>query len=261
MRFSFLAVPAIALIGGAVYFFAGAKASSERLELRVRPEPPPAVAPQDVLADESDRQVIRMFLAAPVLSDKQNFELVRAAGRRYIRRKISYEAAEKMVAAGKLDAASIDDLRKQMDAARKVCDVAEGMGRMQEMAAAAQSAWEMELRLANMPGMKGLAEKYDGFESFSEADLDLLAAQFKTVYGRELPVSTRGESPLHRSMGFDHRGRFDVALSPSSPEGVWVRRYLTGKHVPFLAFRGAVRGQATGAHIHIGKPSTRASKV
>jgi len=119
----------------------------------------------------------------------------------------------------------------------------------------------MELRLANMPSMKGLAEKYDGSGSFSEADLETLEREFKTTYGHVLPVSSRGESPVHRSMGFDHSGRFDVALNPSAPEGVWVRRYLTGKRVPFLAFRGAVRGQATGAHIHIGKPSTRTPKV
>jgi hypothetical protein len=260
MRFSVLAVPAIVVIGGAAYFFAGAKASSERLEIRVRPQPPPAVSPQDVLADESDRILISTYLGASVLSDKQNFALVRAAGRRYIRRKVSYEAAEQMVAAGRLDSASVDGLRKQMEAARKVCDVVEGLGRVQEMANAAQSAWEMELRLATMPSMKGLAEKYDGSGSFSEADLQTLERKFKTTYGRALPVSTRGESPVHRSMGFDHRGRFDVALNPSAPEGVWVRNYLTGKRVPFLAFRGAVRGQATGAHIHIGKPSARAPK-
>jgi hypothetical protein len=57
-------------------------------------------------------------------------------------------------------------------------------------------------------------------------------------------------------MGFDHRGRFDVAVGPSQPEGVWARRYLTEKHVTFLAFRSAVPGQATGAHIHIGPPSS-----
>jgi hypothetical protein len=57
-------------------------------------------------------------------------------------------------------------------------------------------------------------------------------------------------------MGFDHRGRFDVAIGPSQPEGVWARRYLTEKHVPFMAFSGAVPGRATGAHIHIGPPSS-----
>ncbi len=261
MRFSVVAVPAIAVIGGAVYFFAGAKASSGRWEERARPEPPAAVAAQDVLADESDRELIRKFLATPALSDLQNGLLVRAAGRRYMRRKLSYLEAERMVAAGKLDATALDDLRKQVELARRLCDVVEGLGQKQEMAAAAQSAWEMEMRLANMPSMKGLAEKYDGSGSFSEADLEVLSTEFKATYGRALPVSTRGESPVHRSMGFDHSGRYDVALNPSAPEGMWVRRYLTEKGVPFLAFRSAVRGQATGAHIHIGKPSTRAPKV
>jgi hypothetical protein len=48
-----------------------------------------------------------------------------------------------------------------------------------------------------------------------------------------------------------------VALSPSQPQGVWARRYLTEKHVTFFAFRSAVPGKATGAHIHIGPASTR----
>ena len=63
-------------------------------------------------------------------------------------------------------------------------------------------------------------------------------------------------SAVHRAMGFDHHGRFDLAVSPSQPEGVWARRYLTEKHVTFFAFRSAVPGRATGAHIHIGPAST-----
>ena len=76
-------------------------------------------------------------------------------------------------------------------------------------------------------------------------------------FGKPLPVSTRGDSAVHRAMGFDHHGRFDLAVSPSQPEGVWARRYLTEKHVTFFAFRSAVPGKATGAHIHIGPPSIR----
>ena len=39
--------------------------------------------------------------------------------------------------------------------------------------------------------------------------------------------------------------------------GVWLIEYLTQNHIPFFAFRGAVKGKATGAHIHIGPMSTR----
>ena len=66
-----------------------------------------------------------------------------------------------------------------------------------------------------------------------------------------------GDTAVHRAMGFDHRGRVDVALSPDQPEGVWLREYLTGQEIPYFAFRHAVPGKATGAHIHLGPMSTR----
>jgi hypothetical protein len=58
-------------------------------------------------------------------------------------------------------------------------------------------------------------------------------------------------------MGFDHRGRVDVAVSPDQPEGKWLMRYLETNRIPYFAFRMAVAGKATGAHIHIGPQSTR----
>jgi hypothetical protein len=64
----------------------------------------------------------------------------------------------------------------------------------------------------------------------------------------------------HEVMNFDHTGRVDVALSPDSPEGVWLIEQLTLHDVPFLVFRSAVPGKATGAHIHLGLPSPRLHK-
>ena len=76
-------------------------------------------------------------------------------------------------------------------------------------------------------------------------------------FGEALPVSAMGDTAVHRALGFDHRGRVDVALSPDSAEGEWLRLYLTVKRIPFFVFRQAVPGKATGAHIHIGPMSTR----
>jgi hypothetical protein len=66
-----------------------------------------------------------------------------------------------------------------------------------------------------------------------------------------------GETAVHRALGFDHHGRVDVALYPDTTEGVWLRQYLAQNHIPYIAFRHAVPGKATGAHIHIGPMSTR----
>jgi hypothetical protein len=46
-------------------------------------------------------------------------------------------------------------------------------------------------------------------------------------------------------------------LHPDSPEGKALIAFLRGNGIPFLAFRSAVAGTATGAHIHIGYPSHR----
>jgi len=48
-----------------------------------------------------------------------------------------------------------------------------------------------------------------------------------------------------------------VALHPDSREGQSLIAYLRQSGIPFIAFRGAVPGAATGAHIHIGQPSPR----
>ena len=58
-------------------------------------------------------------------------------------------------------------------------------------------------------------------------------------------------------MGFDHTGRVDVALHPDDLEGFFLIEVLESWGIPYIAFRSAVPGQATGPHIHIGNPSPR----
>jgi hypothetical protein len=82
-------------------------------------------------------------------------------------------------------------------------------------------------------------------------------AAFRRHFGKPMPVSARGETAVHKAMGFDHRGRVDVALQPDGAEGSWLRQYLIEQGIPFYAFRQAIPGKATGAHIHIGPSSTR----
>lgn len=80
---------------------------------------------------------------------------------------------------------------------------------------------------------------------------------FVSKFGRTLPVSAFGQTRLHNRLGFDHRNGVDVALSPDSVEGRALLGKLRGFGVPFIAFRKAIPGIATGAHIHVGNPSRR----
>ena len=80
---------------------------------------------------------------------------------------------------------------------------------------------------------------------------------FATRFGRALPISAFGQTPLHDRLGFDHRNALDVAVYPDSPEGRALIDYLRTEGIPFIAFRGAIPGASSGAHIHIGQPSPK----
>lgn len=80
---------------------------------------------------------------------------------------------------------------------------------------------------------------------------------FASKFGRTLPVSAFGQTNLHSRLGFDHRNGIDVALHPDSLEGRALIAKLRSLTIPFIAFRRAIQGVATGAHIHVGNPSPR----
>ncbi len=80
---------------------------------------------------------------------------------------------------------------------------------------------------------------------------------FVARFGRALPVSAYGQSEVHDRFRLDHRNSVDVAVRPDSVEGVATIDFLRANGIPYRAFRGAIPGVATGAHIHIGYPSRR----
>jgi hypothetical protein len=84
---------------------------------------------------------------------------------------------------------------------------------------------------------------------------------FAERFGRSLPVSAFGQTSLHDRMGFDHRNALDVAVHPDTPEGQVLMGWLREHGVSFLAFRGPVPGEATGAHLHVGEPSPRLAAI
>jgi hypothetical protein len=99
--------------------------------------------------------------------------------------------------------------------------------------------------------------RYGGSGAWSLAQAAHVQRFFALKFGLQLPVSAYGQSATHNRMGFDHRNSMDVAVHPDSAEGKALVAYLRSNGIPFIAFRTAVKGAATGAHIHIGYPSHR----
>ena len=92
---------------------------------------------------------------------------------------------------------------------------------------------------------------------WSLADSKKVENFFLTKFGRPLPTSAFGQSDIHDRWGLDHRQGLDVGLHPDSLEGIALVDFLRAEKIPFLVFRHAIPGVATGPHIHIGRPSHR----
>jgi hypothetical protein len=148
---------------------------------------------------------------------------------------------------------------EELDGARKEADLAESRASLvRELTEMAKAEDALATKLAEEPAeAPRIADRYDGDGIFTTGTLSRVEMAFARQFGKPLPVSAMGETAVHRALGFDHRGRVDVAVHPDQPEGVWLREYLTENRIPYFAFRQAVPGKATGAHIHIGPMSTR----
>lgn len=147
--------------------------------------------------------------------------------------------------------AKVSEAQKQMRAAdEQVSQMMTEAKAMEEMAKAPAPA-------------KGKLTQTTSYIRFSGAGSWLLSESWKIQqffvqrFGRQLPVSTYGQSALHNRWSLDHRNAMDVGIHPDSAEGQALMQFLRANGIPFAAFRGAIPGSSTGPHIHIGLPSRR----
>jgi hypothetical protein len=239
-----------------------AKAGIEKLRALVEAGAAPRAQlekAEDRIADAQDAAFLRKTIYGQDLTAEQADEMIAAADRRFERRKKAFDNAKKLVDSGVASEVSLDTFLEELDLARKECELAESRAKLtleiHEMAKAEEAA---EARSGQeRPESGAVSERYDGDGLFNASTFHKVESAFAEHFGKPLPVSAMGETAVHRALGFDHRGRIDVAVSPDQPEGVWLREYLTENHIPYFAFRQAVPGKATGAHIHLGPMSTR----
>jgi hypothetical protein len=241
---------------------ARAKASIEKLRTLVEAGAAPRMQldrAEASLADAEDAAFLRRTVYGTDLSEGQTEDMLAAANRRVERRKGTVEETRKLIESGVASQLALTPVLEDLDAARKEYDLAESRARfVRQMAEEARAEEALEASLNQSPeDAPVLADRYDGDGIFSLGTLSHVEADFARQFGKALPVSAMGDTAVHRSLGFDHRGRVDVAVHPDQPEGHWLLEYLVKNHIPYFAFRHAVPGKATGAHIHIGPMSTR----
>lgn len=221
------------------------------------------VEARQILADAEDAAVLDRTLYAKILlqdfSEQQVSDMVAAAERRLTRHQQRIGQQQRLIDAGVLARADSGSLSQELDSRRNVVQLAHSRaGLLQELLEMARSEQAVALTPSTVLGHGGpLIEHFQGSGRFNDGDLKRITLEFEKKFSKPLPISARGESAVHRTLGFDHRGRVDIGVTPDSPEGTWMRTFLAENHIPYIAFRRSIAGQATAAHIHIGTPSPK----
>lgn len=154
----------------------------------------------------------------------------------------------------------VDEVRQQLAAADSV--LVETLAELDALAQVASTPVNIDVPdiTSNSRLRKTVYFRYNGVGSWSLAEAGKVNGFFISRFGRGLPVSAFGQTDVHNRLGFDHRNAMDVGVHPDSAEGRSLIAYLQSAGIPFLAFRQAIPGSATGAHIHIGRPSHRLAR-
>lgn len=168
--------------------------------------------------------------------------------------------ARGVITRAELDAAARDagEARAQLDWTRQ--ELLRTTALIVEIEARRKLATLPPLRPGQYEASEGLI-RYSGARELSPGALSALDRHFVGSVGRPLPVSALGQTDVHTRLGLDHRHAVDLALHPDSVEGRLVIAWLRERGIAFLAYRTARMGAATGAHIHVGRPSERFTRA
>lgn len=99
--------------------------------------------------------------------------------------------------------------------------------------------------------------RYAGGGGWSLSEAYKVQRFFNDAFKKQLPIAVFGQGAIHDRWRLDHRNSMDISLHPDGAEGQALLNFLRANGIPFLAFRAAIPGTATGPHIHIGRPSHR----
>jgi hypothetical protein len=216
---------------------------------------------EEALADAEDEGVLAhtLYSATPVekYTDSETDAMLQAAQRRVDRQRATVEEKRRLLDSGAMAQADFEALTAALETREQVLVLAKNRVQLrndlQQMAETERKA----ATAAALPSLQNSMTRYEGNGAFTLADMPAIQNQFERQFHKELPISALGQTTVHQALGLDHRNRVDVAINPTSTEGIWLRKLLERLRVPYLAFTSAVAGAATAPHIHIGVGSTR----
>jgi hypothetical protein len=175
------------------------------------------------------------------------------------------ELSKKLLAEGLIAKAQVEENERALAVAKqKVAETNRAVTSADEQIAAVlvESAANDEiaknLRLAKQSLFRTAAfTRYTGAGGWNLGDAWKVQRFFSDSFNKQLPIAVFGQGAIHDRWRLDHRNAMDIQLHPDGVEGRALLNFLQKNGIPYLAFRAAIPGTATGPHIHIGRPSHR----
>ena len=175
------------------------------------------------------------------------------------------ELSKKLLAEGLVSKSQVQENERALTAEKeKVTTTRHQMTQADEqiaavlVEAAANEQIAKDIRLAKQRVVRTAAfMRFTGAPGWNLGEAYKIQRFFSDTFGKQLPVAVFGQGAIHDRWRLDHRNAMDISLHPDTDEGRALLNYLQKNGIPYLAFRSAIPGTATGPHIHIGRPSHR----
>jgi len=197
---------------------------------------------------------------------KTNLELLRASYEKSVTKaEAELAKSQELFAAGLVSKNAVTANENEVTQAKaKVAEVDARMTNADSQIADTLLEADAEAKLARSKPLRrgGLVTnaafiRFNGGASWLLSDAWKVQSFFQNTFKHPLPISVFGQGAIHDKWRLDHHNAMDVSLQPDSNEGQALLAFLRANGIPFLAFRAAIPGTATGPHIHIGRPSHR----
>ena len=175
------------------------------------------------------------------------------------------EQSKKLLAEGLIPKTQLEEYERALAVAKqKVAETNRSMTSADEQVAGvlveaeANEQIAKNLRLAKQGLVRTSAfTRYTGAGGWNLGDSWKIQRFFYDSFNKQLPIAVFGQGQIHDRWRLDHHNAMDIQLHPDGVEGRALLDFLQKNGIPYLAFRSAIPGTATGPHIHIGRPSHR----
>ena len=175
------------------------------------------------------------------------------------------EQSKKLLAEGLIPKTQVEENERALAVAKqKIAETNRSLTSADEQVAAvvveadANEQIAKNLRLAKQGLVRTAAfTRYTGAGGWNLGDSWKIQRFFYDTFNKQLPIAVFGQGPIHDRWRLDHHNAMDIQLHPDGVEGRALLEFLQKNGIPYLAFRSAIPGTATGPHIHIGRPSHR----